>query len=91
MNRIESRRSGARRVEADDAVEAGSRPVHGAGQTQEAGVVVQRQDQAVGLEQQLQRVGVGAQMAGFHREVDGALERRLPKMLSPDAISLMKP
>ena len=68
----------AQQLGLDDALEAPARTVHRAGQAQEAGIVVQRQDQAVHLEQDLQGVGIGAQVAGLDRQVDGPLQRRLP-------------
>src|SRR5258706_7205591 len=52
-----------RRVVRQRAVEGGAGPLHRAGVAQEAGVVVQRQDQAVHLEHHLQRVGVRVQVA----------------------------
>ena len=57
---------------------SGTGAVQRAGGAQEAGVVVQREDQAVHLEQHLQRVGVGLQVAGLDRQADGAHQCRLP-------------
>ena len=62
----------------DGALEAGTRPLDGARAAQEARVVVQREDQAVDLEQHLLRIGVGAQVPFVDREADGLPERRVP-------------
>ena len=59
-------------------LEGGAGALLGAGVAQEAGVVVQRKNQAVDLEQQLAGVGVGAQVAFVDGGADRALERVLP-------------
>src|SRR5574337_844556 len=77
----EIRKSGAARpgaaarceVGIDQPFEGGSRALQRPRRAQQARVVVQRQDLAVHLEQQLLRVGGGLQLAALDREPDRAL------------------
>ena len=62
----------------DQALEAGLGAFDGAGRAQEAGVVVQGQDQAVHFVHQLLGVGVGAQVADLDRLLHAAQQRVLP-------------
>src|SRR5436190_23729345 len=62
----------------ENALEAGAGPLLGAGMAEEAGVVMEGEDQAVDLEEQLARICVVAQVALGHGGGDGALERELP-------------
>src|SRR5450755_143817 len=67
-----------RRPICEHALESGPRPRFGAGMAKEAGVVMQRENEAVNLEEQLSDVGIGAQMLFGDGGTDGALERPLP-------------
>ena len=65
-------------VAAHDAVEGGDGALQRIGCPEEAGLIVQGQDQRMDLEAHLVGVGVGAQMAFFDRDVDRALHGRQP-------------
>ena len=73
-------------VVAHQPTESRARSVKHAGVAQEAGVVVQRQDESVHLEQDLGAVGVAAQVTDLDRLGDGALQgAALARVKSPRA------